>query len=102
MQHPIVRRGEKMRKILCKTTSAVVDPNTDSLTREAAANHQIQVVIAIHVDGGDVHTLIIRVEEGKRTRSFSSAQLQLNAVNVTRVALFDLSAECDIGFVIAI
>jgi hypothetical protein len=102
MQHRIFRRWVKIMKILGKNTSAVVDPYTDSLPRKAAINDEVEVMIAIHVHGGDIHTQSIRVREGKRTWSFSLAQLQLNAVKISTVALFDVPTEGDIGFVIAI
>ncbi|HMF02766.1 MAG TPA: hypothetical protein VKK06_22960 [Terriglobia bacterium] len=89
-------------KILGKTTFAVVDPYSDTLPREAAVNNQIHVVIAIDVKRGDVDAQSVRVGERKGNGMMCLAQLQLNAVNVTTVAVSDLSAECDIGLVITI
>jgi hypothetical protein len=89
-------------KILGKNTSAVVDPYSDTLPREAAVNNEIQVVIAIDVNRCDVDAQSVRVGERKGNGLMCLAQLQLNAVNVTTVALSDLPAECDIGLAITI
>ena len=102
MQHPIFRHGVKTIKILSKNTPAVISPYPDSLPREAAVNDEIQVVIAIHVNRCDVDAQTVRVGERKGNGLMCLAQLQLNAVNVSTVALSELPAKCEIGFVIAI
>ena len=89
-------------QILGKNTCAVVDPYSDTLPREAAVDNDIQVVIAIDVHRCDVDAQSVCVGERKGNGLMCLAQLQLNAVNVTTVALSDLPAECDIGLVITI
>src|SRR5262245_55766 len=67
MQRSIFRHGVKITKILCKNPPAVVHPYADSLRREAAVDNEIQVVISIHVHGGDRHAQSVGVCEGEGT-----------------------------------
>ena len=60
-QRRILRCGIEAVQVLGKRSIAVVDPYPDSLTKEAAADDEIQIAITINVNGGDSHTKTISV-----------------------------------------